>query len=52
MLFDSKTYTERRQTLRDKVGNGILIFLGIVADPTTAGLNDSDRAMQYEDPRE
>lgn len=31
---------------------GILVFLGIVTDPTTAGLNDSDRAMQYEDPRE
>ncbi|MBQ0078367.1 MAG: phage holin [Eubacterium sp.] len=28
----------------------ILILLGIVVDPTTEGLNDSDRAMQYEDP--
>ncbi len=28
----------------------VLAILGIVADPTTAGLRDSDRAMSYETP--
>lgn len=29
----------------------ILVMLGIVADPTTAGINDSDMAMTYTEPR-
>ena len=28
----------------------VLAILGIVADPTTAGVGDSDRAMTYEKP--
>lgn len=28
----------------------ILLMLGIVVDPTTAGISDSDRAMEYTDP--
>lgn len=28
----------------------LLVLLGIVADPTTEGLGDSDRAMTYEEP--
>ena len=28
----------------------VLAILGIVADPTTAGIGDSDRAMTYEEP--
>ena len=28
----------------------LLVILGIVVDPTTAGLGDSDRAMRYEEP--
>ena len=33
--------------------NQLLTFLGligVIVDPTTAGLEDSDRAMGYEDP--
>ena len=29
----------------------VLSVLGIVADPTTKGMNDSDQAMTYEEPR-
>lgn len=28
MLFDSKTYTERRRILREKVGSGLILFFG------------------------
>ena len=31
---------------------GLLAILGIVNDPTTAGLRDSTRAMGYEKPKE
>lgn len=30
----------------------ILCALGIVVDPTTSGVSDSDRAMLYDEPRE
>ena len=30
---------------------GLLAIMGIVTDPTTAGLSDSQRAMRYEVPR-
>lgn len=30
----------------------VLAALGIVVDPTTAGIADSDRAMGYSEPRE
>lgn len=29
---------------------GLLTVLGIVTDPTTVGVSDSDRAMEYESP--
>ena len=29
----------------------VLAILGIVSDPTTSGLSDSDQAMTYEKPR-
>ena len=28
----------------------IFVLLGIVTDPTTQGVNDSDRAMEYQEP--
>lgn len=28
----------------------LLVMLGVVVDPTTAGANDSDRAMTYDKP--
>ena len=30
----------------------ILVALGIIVDPTTAGVTDSRRALDYEEPRE
>lgn len=30
----------------------VLAVLGIVTDPTTAGVSDSEQAMQYEKPKE
>lgn len=30
----------------------VLVILGIVADPTTAGVSDSNLAMMYETPKE
>lgn len=30
----------------------VLAILGVVTDPTTAGVTDSDRAMAYEKPKE
>ncbi|MFC8151171.1 phage holin [Bacillus paralicheniformis] len=29
-----------------------LSFLGIIKDPTTKGISDSDQAMEYEEPRQ
>lgn len=29
---------------------GVLVILGIVTDPTTAGISDSDRALTYTKP--
>ena len=29
---------------------GLLVILGIVVDPTTAGIGDSERAMSYDEP--
>lgn len=31
---------------------GVLVILGIVNDPTTAGIADSDLAMTYDTPKE
>lgn len=29
----------------------LLVGVGVLADPTTKGLSDSDRAMQYQEPK-
>lgn len=29
---------------------GLLVLLGVVVDPTTEGMQDSDRAMGYDEP--
>lgn len=31
---------------------GVLVILGVVVDPTTAGVSDSTQAMTYNHPRE
>ena len=50
-LFD--VFPEVTQSLVLQLMNQALTFLGligVVVDPTTAGLGDSDRAMGYEEP--
>lgn len=31
---------------------GVLVILGVVTDPTTAGMKDSRQAMNYREPKE
>ena len=50
-LFD--VFPEVTQSLVLQLINQVLTFLGligVIVDPTTAGLGDSDRAMQYIEP--
>ncbi len=50
-LFD--VFPEVTQSLVMQLMNQVLTFLGligVIVDPTTAGLGDSDRAMGYEKP--
>ena len=50
-LFDVFPALTRNSVL--ELLNQILTFLGLIgvlADPTTAGLGDSERAMRYEEP--
>ena len=52
-LFD--VYPEVTQNHIVQLVNQVLTFLGligVIVDPTTAGLADSDRAMGYEEPWE
>ena len=50
-MFD--VFPQVTQSLVLQLLNQVLTFLGLVGvivDPTTAGLGDSERAMGYEDP--
>ena len=50
-MFD--VYPKVTQSLVMQIVDQILTvlgLLGIIVDPTTAGVNDSDRAMQYVEP--
>ena len=50
-LFD--VFPEVTQSLVLQLLNQVLTFLGligVIVDPTTAGLGDSDRAMSYVEP--
>ena len=50
-LFD--VFPEVTQNLVLQLVNQVLTFLGligVIVDPTTAGLEDSDRAMSYAEP--
>ena len=52
-LFD--VFPAVTQNLVVQLLNQVLTFLGligVIVDPTTAGLEDSDRAMGYEEPWE
>ena len=51
-LFD--VFPAVTQNLVVQLLNQVLTFLGligVIVDPTTAGLGDSERAMGYEEPR-
>ena len=46
-------FPEVTQSLVLQLMNQVLTFLGligVIVDPTTAGLGDSDRALEYEEP--
>lgn len=50
-MFDIYPSITKNQAL--EIVNNVLMFLsliGVIVDPTTAGLNDSERAMGYEVP--
>ena len=50
-LFD--VFPAVTQSLVVQLLNQVLTFLGligVIVDPTTAGIGDSDRAMEYEEP--
>ena len=50
-LFD--VFPEVTESLVLQLLNQVLTFLGLIGvlvDPTTAGIGDSDRALQYEEP--
>ena len=50
-LFD--VFPEITQSLVLQLVNQVLTFLGligVIVDPTTAGIGDSERAMGYEEP--
>ena len=52
-LFD--VFPEVTQSLVLQLMNQVLTFLGligVIVDPTTAGIGDSERAMGYEEPRD
>ena len=52
-MFDVFPAITESQVMR--VINAILMFLsltGVIVDPTTSGIEDSDRAMSYEKPWE
>ena len=34
------------------VGMAVLSFIGVLSDPTTKGVSDSEQAMEYEKPKE
>ena len=50
-LFD--VFPQVTESIILQLLNQVLTFLGligVIVDPTTAGLEDSDRAMEYEEP--
>ncbi len=50
-LFD--VFPEVTESLVMQILNQLLTFLGLIGvlvDPTTAGIGDSERAMRYEEP--
>ena len=55
MLALFNVFPEVTQSLVLQLMNKALTFLGligVIVDPTTAGIGDSERAMGYEEPRD
>lgn len=48
--FDTSIYNERVTDLFNTVLS-ILVLLGVVVDPTTKSVSDSEKAMSYEKPK-
>ena len=46
-------FTQLQSQLLDIVGAvfSVLVLLGVVVDPTTAGVTDSEQAQKYDNPR-
>lgn len=49
--YDTTIYNDQATDLFNTV-LAILVLLGIVSDPTTEGLSDSQQAMRYHKPRD
>lgn len=49
--YDITVYNDQITALSETI-LGILILLGIIVDPTTRGLSDSERALNYKKPGE
>ena len=49
--YDITIYNDQITALSETILS-ILVLLGIIVDPTTQGLSDSDRAMTYNKPKE
>lgn len=48
--FDATIYNEQITLIFNTV-LGILVLIGVVSDPTTTGVNDSRRSMNYDEPK-
>lgn len=48
--FDTTVYNEQVSTIFFSL-LGILVLLGVVIDPTTKNISDSDNAKQYKEPK-
>lgn len=48
--FDTTIYNEQVTDIFNTV-LALLVLFGVVSDPTTTGLNDSEQALKYDAPR-
>ncbi|MEX6015041.1 phage holin [Mammaliicoccus sciuri] len=48
--YDIMVYTDQITNILNSV-LGVLVLLGVVQDPTTRGIKDSQQAQQYNEPK-
>lgn len=48
---DTTIYTAELTSILNTI-LAILVLMGVVVDPTTGGINDSERALSYEKPKD